>query len=807
MDYNGPAAAPAAPVGAQNFVMDYIPSSINYRLPQAIGMPHRLTQAKWSPIGSVNSSLTTNDVVKFQVATPHFWDPYSAFLEVRLDIEESKLETRMDPTNYRDATNPILQNKVSSKCLQLDGCSQSLLRSMVITNNGKELERISELDTIMNMVKDVSYGRAVRTTKDHEGLGGQMSSNFTSHASFMRQPRDFANTQGMNDVRKACDPIKDAAVRENWWQSGATGLKYKVSQPTEQPGLGDKNMAGANAGVVPIPSLFYDPLRNYNYTYTGKLVPNDDKVFNDLQPHTNLYHVPQAQVTPTAQNTVSSDAARLAPDPSTRKTCGPSPVVQHILYDCPNLGFETPFTYDEDEIIRAARDAQGLSGGYYPRQVNDCVYPNDPEFVTRSQRIPTVGYHNPFPANFGTTTFEPILSLEPQRCIINGKPKCQAIREATFYIPLPSGIFGVLMSPTNYKLIPMVAFKNLTFEFQFSDFAFFTSWSSSNRNDRDYRILQVQLHAEIAEFMDLNVIRATNWSLTTGFSICTQSYQAGPIITMPGNNVVNTIQVNLSYDSLKAIFFCFLDTNYKSNTMYRKQYRMSANLTSIQLKVGTDYIPSHRIEGHAGNNFGKVNCYPFYLETLKALGKLNSGVEMAINPHNFAINWRESYAAATLASKYPQSTWTLGADGKLGMPYWLDKDNNWGLKDGPDATPLFNPVTSEYKAVNGAVNYHSLNTHKANLVHYAASVYTGAQLSFYLENRIVGKAFYGIDLDSLNYENAILSGIRTKEARPFEIMLTNDNSEPFPGYLECYVFCYYDMIVNISGGEVVSLGK
>jgi len=86
-------------------------------------------------------------------------------------------------------------------------------------------------------------------------------------------------------------------------------------------------------------------------------------------------------------------------------------------------------------------------------------------------------------------------------------------------------------------------------------------------------------------------------------------------------------------------------------------------------------------------------------------------------------------------------------------------------------------------------------------------VANGYQTAMFHENRCVGKAVYGIDLDSLNYTNQFLSGVNTTNKKPFEMLLEADGNKGWQGASALMVFCYYDMVVNIRMGNINVLGR
>ena len=86
-------------------------------------------------------------------------------------------------------------------------------------------------------------------------------------------------------------------------------------------------------------------------------------------------------------------------------------------------------------------------------------------------------------------------------------------------------------------------------------------------------------------------------------------------------SVQNTWHINNGILSLRTVMFYFLLNDYQRYSFCRKHFRVSHNLSWMQLKVGTDFIPQTAIVGHAGNlecnSVVPYDCTPFYVELLR----------------------------------------------------------------------------------------------------------------------------------------------------------------------------------------------
>jgi len=172
----------------------------------------------------------------------------------------------------------------------------------------------------------------------------------------------------------------------------------------------------------------------------------------------------------------------------------------------------------------------------------------------------------------------------------------------------------------------------------------------------------------------------------------------------------------------------------------------------MQIKVGLNYYPSLAIQGNGGNNVvnplkpGDGSNSEFLINLDKAFGKYIDVIgDQFINQANFAINDRG-----------------------------FDPSNKDAFKDGND-------VTINVDTANGAPSYH--------------------------ENRVVGKAVYALDLESLSFSPGEISGLNTTKKVPYEIILKSNGLNTFPRKSEMHVFNYYDFLIRLSFDGNSVLGR
>lgn len=592
-------------------------SALNYSNIAPTSIPNKKKMAQWNPQGTYNNNLGSGDIVRFNIQTEDFWDPYSAYLEVTIDVSGN-------PNLADDAT-------FTNKILQVDSSVNSVFNQLIIQTKQEEVERIMHYDTLTCILNDLNYDTNDRYSRDYEGFGGVYTSSTPSALSTQL------------DVPRAADGT--FKYGKNWLPN--TDLTGYVDGATRTNAWGVPTQAG--------------------YTRNHALVNS-----------------------------------QLAPFP---------------MYGRNGMTFN--------------------AGTAQTEWTNNFSFATDTDLPAAISDPLTNGPLNSYTPAFCGNGFEPwFSSTVKQRYMRNGFIKTDGITSATFYIPIFSGVFGCLVHPTNYKLIPFKYLGEVVFEFQFNPYFLFGSWFSNNNANRNYTVKNLVMHATMVEVRDPAVLAQVEAEYQQGIRIPTQSFYLGPLQSIANGAVPPNIQFNLGFESLRNILFCFIPADYTANSSFRKQYRLSMGITSVQVKIGSDYYPSLAIKGNGGNNYGPLNNYQYVRYLFKAFGKHLKPEGTVINPHNFAINCRAN-----------------------------------------------DPTSVE------------------------AALVSNQQGCFYEENRVIGKAVYAIPLDSLNYDNSLLSGINTTTQRPFELLLGYDNSRVFTRNVNFVSFCHYDMILYIGPDGVRALGK
>ena len=403
----------------------------------------------------------------------------------------------------------------------------------------------------------------------------------------------------------------------------------------------------------------------------------------------------------------------------------------------------------------------------------------------------TCGFTKAFDNNLTSGLFEPRFTNQlRENSFVEGYSGNTSVARTRrqFSIPLLSGIFGLLMPRESFKLIPMEAFRDLIFEFTMSPYAMFTSGNNDQfatgsvniaQYTRFWRITKFEVCTEIVSF-DQSVETGILSALDSGEGILlhTQSWYLGTSQFINPSNVSLTIttkalptqlEIKQGFESAKSILLVFIDNAYLNYTYCRKQFRLSQNVTSLYAKIGTRNYPHIPITGESGNIYteadNKGNNSEFIINTFKAVGQLHDASNNSfINPMSFAINKR-SY------------------------------DYNGTLNGG-------NPLVGMYTNVATPV---------------LINPWTAMGMPVFWENRLTGRAVYGIDLEAFNQDVSIINGVNTREERPFNLILDYDTTattEPNTetcGYQvnpsTALVFVMYDLLLKINRTNISVMGR
>jgi hypothetical protein len=115
------------------------------------------------------------------------------------------------------------------------------------------------------------------------------------------------------------------------------------------------------------------------------------------------------------------------------------------------------------------------------------------------------------------------------------------------------------------------------------------------------------------------------------------------------------------------------------------------------------------------------------------------------------------------------------------------------------------------------VHYTRTGTSYADNKLVLTNIETANGMPLFHENRVVGKAIYALNFETLNADMSVISGINTMTVKPFEVMLRSDTNSytglngstqaSFERASSMLIFCNYDMLIQIKRSGIQVLGR
>lgn len=244
----------------------------------------------------------------------------------------------------------------------------------------------------------------------------------------------------------------------------------------------------------------------------------------------------------------------------------------------------------------------------------------------------------------------------------------------------------------------------------------------------------------------------------------------------------------------------FLLDDYKYYSFCRKNYRVNSLIDRMQLRIGIDYYPSLPIEGLSGNNLANVgnalylNNIPFVNQLWKAMNKFGDiNHECSINTTNFAVNQR-FYDVTNTTSFLSQNEAYPRPDTPVDPLELKKKNTTNNIEEEKEEQKVKSYDIADYKVRNKE---------------------TAMGMPLYHENMYIGKSVYAINLESMSNDPTVISGVNTKNFTPFELSLRTHPITSQSGTLDkifdrsrtMFIYCYYDMLLNIKGTSFTILGR
>lgn len=600
--------------------------ALDYSSVKPSGFPSKIRKAIFYP-STQYTDIKANDIVRFNINAPGFWDPYSAVINITVDT------SKMDPEGS----------------FQLDGSAHSFINESIISVGLTEVERIQEYDVLASILNDMSFSQEARALQRHQGMNSEVFPNSSIQEATARQIKPGLKQASKMTIGGVADTVY---VFERKMETRLLGYQPTVKFNAEDSLIDD--------------ALTFDDLtgnrmnRGYDTSAVGICLNPADVAISDV-PRTKsdvdsyltradygLYYDRDINFLEKYTGTRASGYTTVVNNPG---ELGVQDAQQHTREEWAYQGMRKPFRGSfscgtfEDQFSR------GVS--------NRIMYRGNPSEPT--QRSATIGrYTVPLLSGF-------IGALIP-------KDKYKLIPAFTFQ-PLqiefrinPFAFFTsgyIVNSGSGNVRESHSMFKNLT---------------EGRQMDRTlWRITEISIEVDLLQF-DTTTTDAVKAQIEgSGIVFSTTSYTLGPLWSLQNTLAcTGTFQVNLGLESLKALLVCYLSNDYLNYSFCRKLYKLSSNVTWLQAKFGIDYVPDKPIEGHGGNPDMVLptdkNNETFIRELYRCFNISNFYSPTSIvNKYNFAINQRIFDVTNTRPYLGEKVTW--GGKGEVNV----DTAQGWPL--------------------------------------------------------------------------------------------------------------------------------
>lgn len=439
--------------------------------------------------------------------------------------------------------------------------------------------------------------------------------------------------------------------------------------------------------------------------------------------------------------TGNNDAYQISPTTGAWRPYLCSQVMQSNNELITNTATQTNSQLQSYHMLFCQEGVEGLQLGHTSPNSISNMYMWD---GTKSGQINLWGYTQPYTeACVGTGEPWMTTGVLPRLTIAGGWGCYKKPQILTFVIPLMSPIWGPMA--THGKLLPMALFNGLEFEFLINPYAFCAHNQVPSRLHCASNYSSANTLYSASENFTLSSANRTGWKITSftivteiinldqneediivqraidqGFNLPFDQWYLCQNTKFDASQQLNTtIQINHAFESLKMLTLRAMPADFETYSWSRKQQAISMNLTSLQLRVGTEYIPSTPIRGNCGNirsdvesSSAQSNYVEFFIQTMKAWGKFfDMNDSTLLNPTNYTMN-------CTSLDPSTQST-------------------------------------SNTAIING----HLIEGHLGQTLFH--------------NNRAVGRNMISIDLERFDIEKRLNSGLNTIYNRPFDILLEN----------------------------------
>jgi len=130
-----------------------IPPGLNYGDIKPEAIENQIRIVKFTPIATIQSAQA-NDIVRFHLQGNGFYDPYSSYIRIAINVTLPPRPLFGAAAGNRPSTGGL------NMCGKfLDRSAHSLFSRLVIRSQGTELERIEQYDVMAAIVNDLIYSQ------------------------------------------------------------------------------------------------------------------------------------------------------------------------------------------------------------------------------------------------------------------------------------------------------------------------------------------------------------------------------------------------------------------------------------------------------------------------------------------------------------------------------------------------------------------------------------------------------------------------------------------------------------------------
>lgn len=557
------------------------PSFLEYGKIKPTGFPSKTKRGLFYP-QTQYTDIKGNDIVRFNINAPGFWDPYSCRVVMKVSFDNMETEGS----------------------LQLDGSGQSLINECIISVGLNEVERIQEYDVLASILNDMSFSPQQRAQQRHQGLNSEIFGNSSIHEELVPIP-------------KIGFPVPTAATL-----NGGAGdfLAHRFGntrllgyQPTVRASTASRYQAseiftaGSNSSNNGGDSYLY-----------GKFICPSDMCTTDkplLKADVNNY-ISRADIGFFYQKDINTLEKYSATPPSFPTGTSPN----HTKEEWAVQGMRKPFR---------GSFSVGTFEDQFSKQVSNRIMQRGDVCDSAVKSPLYAEYSVPLLSGFigGLIPKEkykliPAFTFQPLQIEFRINP----------FAFFSSGYIGTEDTTSTAK-IAHPAFRALTTGKQMDR----TAWRIVEMS------IEVDLLQFDDTITDAVMAQINSGE---GIIFPSVSYTLGPLWTLSNTLACGgTFQVNIGLESLKAILLCYISNDYLTYSFCRKLYKLSSNVTWLQAKFGIDYVPDKPIEGHGGNpeiySVNDVNNEIYMRELYRSFNIVNvQQPDCVVNRFNFAVNQR-----------------------------------------------------------------------------------------------------------------------------------------------------------------------